>query len=66
MRTPTESLTWQDTAVLLLIAALCFGLYPFFSWWTLKVPPWYLIYLVWALIILLAFVLERCFRNHDV
>ena len=67
MRPPLESgITWQDAAILLVICALCFALYPFFSWWTLQAPPWFMIYLLWALLLLLGFLLQRRFSDHDV
>jgi len=66
MRSSFESINWQDAAIILVISALSFVLYPFFMGWLHGTLPWYLIYLLWALLILIGFILERRFRNHDV
>ena len=57
---------WSDAALLLLAFALMLFVSPLFDWLIDVAASWYLLYFEWALIIVLAIIIQRVFRHHDV
>ncbi len=55
---------WREAVILLLIFAVFLLASPFLRWWATAERPWYLLYLVWAGIILLIYLIQRR-HPHD-
>jgi len=51
-------------SVLIFVFALFLFASPFTVWWMLALPPWYVIYVLWLLIIGLSWLLARELRRH--
>jgi hypothetical protein len=67
MRQIHESGRQLDRVVLLFLFALFLLVSPLVGWWTADDSPWYLPYLLWLLLIVLAaWVAQRGGRHHDV
>lgn len=61
----TPSRRGLDKTVLLLLLALLLFASPLVRWWAGGNPPWYLPYLLWALLIGLIAVVSRPRARHD-
>ena len=54
-----------DRVILLFLFALFLLLSPLVNWWAADNSPWYAPYLIWGLIIFLAFRLQKRMQRHD-
>jgi hypothetical protein len=59
MSDPAEPGKYLDRVILLFLFALFLFVSPLVTWWATPEQPWYLPYLLWALIIVLAFWLQQ-------
>jgi hypothetical protein len=55
----------QDLILAQLLLALLLFASPLLTWWSAAGSNWYLPYLLWAVIILIAFLIQRL-HHHDV
>lgn len=62
----TEGDIQLDKVILLLLFALFLLLSPLLNWWAADDSPWYAPYLIWSVIIVLAFILQRRSRRNAV
>jgi hypothetical protein len=65
MHLPPDSGRQLDSVVLLLVFALFLLASPLREWWAADRSPWFMPYLLWALILGLVFVLARRRGHHD-
>lgn len=63
---PIDNESRLDRVILLFLFALFLLLSPLLNWWAADDSPWYVPYLIWLVIIVLAFFLERRMRRHAV
>jgi hypothetical protein len=66
MRTPSDKGRQSDLVILLFLFSLFLLTPPFVNWWANAVVPWFVPYLIWGLIIILAAWLQVRSRNDDV
>jgi fatty acid desaturase len=66
MRAPTDKGRQSDLVILLFLFALFLMLPPFVTWWATAGLGWYVPYLIWGLVILLAAWLQMRGVKHDV
>ena len=66
MRRPIPRSRWSEAALLLLAFALMVFASPLFDWLIDIAASWYLLYLAWAFIIILAMLVQYIFRHYDV
>ena len=62
---PLENRRRLDRVVLLFVFALLFFTPTFILWWTMIGSPWYLPYLIWLGLIILAAWLQQRRGHHD-
>lgn len=60
-----EHETLLDRVIILFLLALFLLLSPFVEWWAADDSPWYAPYLIWALLILLAWGVRRRLERHE-
>jgi len=65
MRLPPEIVRQLDSIILLFLLAVFLLTSPFASWWSADDKPWYLPYLIWLGIILLAAWQQIRRSGHD-
>ncbi|HXK56273.1 MAG: UTP--glucose-1-phosphate uridylyltransferase [Gammaproteobacteria bacterium] len=61
----TEPGRQYDRTILLLLFMLFLFASPFTTWWAIDQRVWFLPYILWLLVILIAAWLHFRFRNHD-
>jgi len=54
-----------DRVIILFLFALFLLLSPIMLWWAADDSPWYSPYLIWALLIVLTYRLQRYLKRHD-
>ena len=65
MRQIRETGRELDRIILLFLFALFLLISPLVGWWAAENSPWYLPYLLWSLIIVLAAWVQRGGTHHD-
>lgn len=65
MNRQRESDQKLDRVIILFIFALFLLLSPIIRWWAADDSPWYGPYLLWGLLILLTYKLQRYLRRHE-
>ena len=60
-----ESEQYLDRVILLFLLALFLLLSPVVEWWAADDSPWYAPYLIWGVLILLTYRLQRYLKRHE-
>lgn len=66
MRSLNSEFSTTEITLIVVIVALLILLPPMLGWWGASKNPWYIPYLVWSIIIALAYWLQRILRKHAV
>ncbi len=65
MRQQPDSNKYLDAVVVIFVCAAFLFISPFLLVWSYSAAPWYLPYLLWALVILFAGIVQRLRHRHE-
>ncbi|MDX1527818.1 MAG: hypothetical protein R3337_04275 [Gammaproteobacteria bacterium] len=65
MRKQPDSSRYLDAVVVIFVCAAFLFLSPFLLVWSYPTAPWYLPYLIWAAVIVLAGIVQRLRYRHE-
>ena len=65
MRKQPDSSKYLDAVVVIFVCAAFLFLSPFLLVWSYPTAPWYLPYLIWAAVIVLAGIVQRLRYRHE-
>ena len=65
MRQQPDSDKYLDAVVVIFVCAAFLFISPFLLVWSVPAAPWYLPYLLWAVVILFAGIVQRLRHRHE-
>jgi hypothetical protein len=65
MRQQSDNARYLDAVVVIFVCGAFLFVSPFLLVWSVPAAPWYLPYLLWAIVILFAWIVNRLRHRHE-